>query len=347
MSAGNVSSPTGNDGTMVFLTGADQLRMVIKPNGNVGVGTSSPGSKLDVAGDVNTTGNINTGGHYYLGGSRVLDVNGGLDNLSNTFVGVNAGVSTTPLLFDVDGNDNSFFGRNSGFANTLGWANVFLGVSAGSGNTNGVANTFVGYASGAGTTLGSRNSFFGEGTGLGNQSGSNNTIIGSRADLGADNLTNATAIGYRAVVSQSNSLVLGSVNGVNQTNTDINVGIGTTAPANILHLSGNRSNFAVTFTNQANTVGKRGYRIAFDNDRLTFQQADDSGAFAANQMAIDPATGNVGIGTTAPHARLQVANGNIYVANPGSLIISSANGNCWLIGISNTGTLSTVVVPCP
>ena len=51
-------------------------------------------------------------------------------------------------------------------------------------------------------------------------------------------LTNATAIGARAVVSQSNSLVLGSIAGENLAPADTSVGIGTTAPARKLHLAG-------------------------------------------------------------------------------------------------------------
>jgi hypothetical protein len=96
-----------------------------------------------------------------------------------------------------------------------------------------------------------------------------------------------------------------------------NVGIGTTIPANKLHINGNSSNLALTFTNSANTAGKRGYRIAFDNDRLTFQRADDTGGFVANQMSIMQDTGNIGIGTTNPLYKLHVvANGGFANENP-------------------------------
>ena len=44
------------------------------------------------------------------------------------------------------------------------------------------------------------------------------------------NLTNAAAVGAYAQVSQNNSIVMGSINGVNNATADTLVGIGTTAP---------------------------------------------------------------------------------------------------------------------
>ena len=85
-----------------------------------------------------------------------------------------------------------------------------------------------------------------------------------------------------------------------------NFGIGTPSPQNVLHLNGNSNDFAITFTNAANSVGRRGYRLAFDSNRFTFQRADDTGLFQTNHVAIDQATGNVGLGTTASNFKLQV-----------------------------------------
>ena len=84
------------------------------------------------------------------------------------------------------------------------------------------------------------------------------------------------------------------------------VGIGTTAPASPLHVHGASGDFSLTLTNSANTAGRRGYRIAFDNDRLTFQRAGDAGGFVGSQVAIMQETGAVGIGTTAPADALDV-----------------------------------------
>ena len=64
----------------------------------------------------------------------------------------------------------------------------------------------------------------------------NNTYIGASSD-GATGITNATALGYQAKITQSNSLVLGSINGVNGSTADTTVGIGKTSPTERLTLN--------------------------------------------------------------------------------------------------------------
>ena len=145
----------------------------------------------------------------------------------NSFFGASAGASNT------DGYLNTFIGRSAGSANTTGHTNTFIGGQTGAGNTIGIDNVFVGHSAGELNTNGGANSFFGVNAGKSNLTGAYNTIIGADADvyIPTPNLTNATAIGSRAVVGQSNSLVLGSINGVNGATSDTNVGIGTIAPS--------------------------------------------------------------------------------------------------------------------
>ncbi|MFN6963199.1 MAG: tail fiber domain-containing protein [Pyrinomonadaceae bacterium] len=152
---------------------------------------------------------------------------------SNTFVGWSSGAANT------DGARNSFFGASSGLANTTGADNAFFGNLAGGDTVGGSRNSLFGATAGRLNTTGSDNSFFGWQAGRTNTTGTGNLAIGAFADLSTSNLTNASAIGFRALATQSNSLVLGSVNGVNGATADTNVGIGTTAPTQRLHVVGN------------------------------------------------------------------------------------------------------------
>ena len=93
--------------------------------------------------------------------------------------------------------------------------------------TSGSNNVFAG--AGAATT-GSNNAFFGSNAGAANLSGTSNTMIGASANLAAGGLSNSTAIGANASVAQSDSLVLGSISGVNGASANTSVGIGTTTP---------------------------------------------------------------------------------------------------------------------
>ncbi len=145
---------------------------------------------------------------------------------ANTSYGQNAGANTT-------GSDNAFFGYSAGYADSTGSQNAFFGYHAGLSNTTSSANSFFGYNAGSSNTGGSSNSFFGYGAGQSNTTESNNSYYGSFSD-GAAGITNSTAIGYQAKVTQSNSLVLGSINGVNSATADTKVGIGTTAPVSTL-----------------------------------------------------------------------------------------------------------------
>jgi len=200
-------------------------------------------------GDFNLSGNGTVGGtlsagtvnattQYNLGGNRALSVTGaGSFVNTNTFAGVGAGAATIPSGSDGTGNTNAFFGFNAGNSNITGFGNSFLGRQAGTANTQGFGNSFFGERAGIANTTGNNNSVFGRFAGGTNTTGSRNSLFGEEANS-ADGLSNATAIGSRAFVSQSNSLVLGGITGVNA-GTDTNVGIGISAPIERLHVVGN------------------------------------------------------------------------------------------------------------
>jgi hypothetical protein len=185
------------------------------------------------AGAANTEGNENSFFGREVGSSNTK----GSDN---SFFGDVAGNSNTTGSF------NSFFGRSAGVSNTEGESNSFFGVAAGQSHTIGQRNSFFGGQAGTNTKTGLGNSFFGFFAGQQNLSGDYNTAVGYNATPAAGSvLSNATAIGAHAQVSQSNSIVLGSINGVNFASADTNVGIGTTAPNARFHIAVNSGNIVM------------------------------------------------------------------------------------------------------
>ncbi len=144
---------------------------------------------------------------------------------------------------------NTSVGAFSLFSNTTGSYNTTVGYQSmygsGSGMVYGAYNTALGYNSlynvaggGSNTAIGSwalYNSSGGKNTGVGdsalysNTTGTYNTALGYQANI-TGNPTYATAIGALAQATQSNSLILGAISGVNGASSNTNVGIGTQTP---------------------------------------------------------------------------------------------------------------------
>ena len=103
--------------------------------------------------------------------------------------------------------------------NTTGIQNVAIGDSTMFSN-NGDGNTVIGYKAG--------NS---------NSTGNYNTLYGYNANVLSSAYINAAAIGANAAVGQNNSMVIGSINGVNGATADTKVGIGTTTPDSFLSVA--------------------------------------------------------------------------------------------------------------
>jgi hypothetical protein len=139
---------------------------------------------------------------------------------------VGIGTPTPAAKLDVAGDINTSTQYNIGHTPVLRIGlptagSVFAGVGAGF-NNNGGGNSFFGNNAGGSNTT---------------TTDSLITLIGNQTN-GQAGINNATAIGSNAQVTQSNSMVLGSIKGVNFASFSTNVGIGITAPTSVLHVVG-------------------------------------------------------------------------------------------------------------
>jgi hypothetical protein len=242
-----------------FFTGGTQ-RMTILGNTNpgfVGIGTTTPLSKLDVNGDINIAANNafkidgkNVLRHAFIGGSFNslyigIDAGNGSSNWpANTFIGFEAGkvtnTATSSLGF------NTFVGYAAGKHNLDGNENTFIGANTGEFNTFGEYNTFIGIKSGQFNTEGNDNTFLGHYAGRFNQSGSNNTAIGSNAlylqtSSGWPTSTYNVAIGDKSLYNTdggTHNTALGSNSGISNTIGSYNTFLGNQANSSSANLNG-------------------------------------------------------------------------------------------------------------
>jgi hypothetical protein len=260
----------------------------------------------NTAGFKNTTGTSNS---FFGAGAGVNNINGSSNAYFGTLTGFNSTASSNSFFGalagqnNTTGSSNAFFGSSTGFSNISGQDNSFFGSLAGRNNLAS-NNTFFGSFTGFNNSTGTGNSFFGVNAATLNTVGSDNTIIGASANVGAGNLANANAFGAKAFVSTSNSIVLGSINGVNGALSNTNVGIGTTSPVARLHVVGS-SWFQGDTTPLPASAGK-GVIIGFSGEQ-GYISGFDYGTFTPKNLLLNLGGGNVGIGTTTPNSRLTVA----------------------------------------
>jgi hypothetical protein len=144
---------------------------------------------------------------------------------TNTALGVNA------LSTNSTGLRLTAVGYGAGFANT-GSYNSFFGSNSGQANTSGVQNSFFGDYSGNANTTGNYNSAFGQFAFAVNTTGSNNTAIGQYALQANTTASNNTAVGYQAGYSNTttpHNTFLGNVAGYNTITNGYNTFVGSYA----------------------------------------------------------------------------------------------------------------------
>jgi hypothetical protein len=244
------------------------------------------------------SGQTNTAGSY----NSFFGFNSGAFNSTgknNSFFGQGAGFKNTT------GQDNTFVGNGAGQNNDTAGSNTFIGSFAGTANTTGINNAFVGYYAGASNTNLCCNSFFGAGAGQSTNAGGDNAFFGM------------TAGGFNT--SGSCDTFVGSNAG----------GLNTTGPVNsffgyqagYFNTTGGANTFVGANAGTNNSTGANNTAIGDAANVGTFNliNATAIGARAevdqSNSMVLGSIIGkngavsdtNVGIGTSAPQAKLDIA----------------------------------------
>ena len=301
----------------------------------------------------NTTGQANTAlGYYPLYnnisgyGNVAIGERPGYNNETGNF---NIAIGSQASYWDTSGYSNIaigpkalFFSRNKNNLIAIGdsalYSNGFGGIG-----TEGSRNTAVGSKALYANTVGTGNTALGFNALNFPTTGTNNTAIGTYSNIQFEGLTNATAIGAVAIVAASNSMVLGSINGVGGANADTKVGIGVTDPTDKLEIGRGRLRFrgnifggnahGITWTNNAGTVDRA--FIGMETDDLL-------GIFGLNfstwNIRVHNTTGEMGIfkqpSTATDQSRLQVKQSNTG-ATRGIGIETAINTNRWDMWVDN------------
>jgi hypothetical protein len=181
---------------------------------NTAIGSAAMGS--------NTTGSYNIVlGYGALASNQTGNSNVavGTFSLQTSTSSHNTAVGYAALLTNSTGDHNTAIGNNSLYSNATGAHNSAMGEGALFNNA-----------------IGSLNTAYGSGALYTNTSGNYNTALGYNANVNPGNLFNVTAIGANALATSSNSLVLGSISGVNGAISNARIGIGVTNPGAKLHV---------------------------------------------------------------------------------------------------------------
>jgi hypothetical protein len=312
---------TGLDTATVFTANTDVERMRIAGNGNVGIGTRTPGSPLSVAGTIEST----SGGFKFPDGT-VQTTAGGSSNAYVQKTGdTMSGTLNLPANGLVAGTNQLVLSNGNVGIGKVPSSNVKLDIQGtlnagqivmGTGQSQGAKIEVLGFtgsltpglnvdgADFAGFFVGNRNWHNSEGIwAWGNARG-----VGGSSDYG--------------------------VGGTFYANSGIGVHAESTSGIIMEGWSGSSAN---------KTYARKFF---FANDGTLNLPANGLVA-GTNQLVLS--AGGVGIGTNAPKTQLHVATGNVYIETQGTGIILKATdgANCFLVTVNNAGTLATASIPCP
>ncbi|MCI0619762.1 tail fiber domain-containing protein [Candidatus Wolfebacteria bacterium] len=255
------ASPLDVWGDVRVGTSSTPLLFADVSTGRVGIGIENPTQQLSISGNFGLPQTTATEGIVYMGLNRYLHSFG---NITNLFLGRDAGNFTMSGTLG-----NIGIGYQTLQSLTSGQSNVALGVTAGKFLTTGIDNTALGDTSLFNVSTGDENTAVGAQALTGTNSGSFNTGVGFLAGNTNVDGTYNTLVGYNADVLNTgftNATAIGKNAKVGASNSlvlggtgadAVNVGIGTTSPFARLSVSGNLALTGGVYDNSA-SLGTNG-----------------------------------------------------------------------------------------
>ncbi len=323
--------------------------------GSVGIGSATPGAALEVVGDAKVSGQLN-----------VTSINA----TSSITVRGNAVQEETPA-FKLGNFTSAYDSRTDRFGNDN---TSTLGLVKGSDfNLGNISNNTLVKGDNASISLWNTSSTAifpsdaNKNVGIGTTSP--NDLLEVTGNVRVAGSLNATSINATRIFARNGTAALPSFafsedadtgiinNGLGGNNISIvtggsarmtvdgsgNVGIGTASPANILDIRGYNPTIGLIPTGTSQTPTLRFYNngpasvgyLQYDTGVSTLTLANTAG-----NLILQPTSGNVGIGTTAPLSTLHVnsssADGALRVTNVSGSTIFFVNGSSGNVGIGTT-----------
>ncbi len=289
---------------------ATSYNLLIQPvGGNVGIGTTSPGSKLHVTGEIRAYDNANT---YYA--RLFANSSWGYFNTNAPKIYINKeiqvdtgliGSYNEDLQLRTEGTTRIFVEKDNG--------NVGIGTTT----PQSILHIYKSNSGGVGgeLRLDNNNSAVANKTRIVFDDGNGNSTSAERAAIVCETENNPYMgqLQFQTGIGSLSTKMLIQGNG--------NVGIGTTSPDDSLHVSQGSNSFrgiTIEGTSPAlylnDTEATNAYHIAANGDYLYFLEDSNKSGSYNNILAFwNPSnnfifnTGNVGIGTTNPSAKLEVS----------------------------------------